>query len=516
MQTPLIDLLRGGVPALAAFIVAVVAIRILCRRPALRRLSFALSVAALTGSVALFRALVPGEAPLVDPYLRFLVLFSLAYGAFKVLEVLVVDLLPGRRGPDRAPAILRDVVAAAVGCLILVVLLRASFGVDVAALVATSAALSIVLGLALQETLSNLFAGLALMLERPFEPGDWIQMGDLIGRVQEVSWRAVRLQLIRQEDYLVVPNSVVAKSQIVNMSQPKPMHGHSIEVSAPYGEAPGRVRQVLVEAVLDLEGVLRHPSPRARVVRFDASGVVYELVYYLDDFPRIYDLQGEVLARVWYAFRRHDIRLPYPASDVLLRDAAKVAEEARAVETGRAAALLSGVEFLEALTSEQFSRLASEAQIVPYPAGAPVVRQGDAGDSLFVVVEGRVEVSVHAPGGGPEQRLATLGPGDYFGEMSLLTGAPRSATIHAVEETRLAVLRKDALRPLLVADPTVPERLSKTLARRQAERDHALHRSATAEYEAPGVDRASQLLGLMRRFFGLIGGGDVNGRAARG
>jgi CRP-like cAMP-binding protein len=109
-----------------------------------------------------------------------------------------------------------------------------------------------------------------------------------------------------------------------------------------------------------------------------------------------------------------------------------------------------------------------------------------------------------------------LGPGDYFGEMSLLTGAPRSATIHTVEETRLLVLRKDAVRPLLVADPTVPERLSKTLARRQAERDHALHRAATAEYEGPGADRAGQLLGLMRRFFGLIGGGDVNGRIGRG
>jgi CRP-like cAMP-binding protein len=135
-----------------------------------------------------------------------------------------------------------------------------------------------------------------------------------------------------------------------------------------------------------------------------------------------------------------------------------------------------------------------------------VVRQGDEGDSLFVVAEGRVEVSVHAPGGGPERSLATLGPGDYFGEMSLLTGAPRSATIRAVEETRLVVLRKDALRPLLVADPTVPERLSKTLARRQAERDDALHRASTAEYEGPGADRASQLLGRMRRFFGLMGG----------
>jgi small-conductance mechanosensitive channel/CRP-like cAMP-binding protein len=506
MHAPVSDLLRGGIPALLALVVAVAAIRIICRRSPLRRLSFALSLIALTGSAALFRALTPAEAPLVDPYLRFLVLFSLAYGAFKVIEVLVVDLLPGRSRSRPAPAILRDVVAAAIGSLILVVLLRASFGVDVAALVATSAALSIVLGLALQETLSNLFAGLALMLERPFEPGDWIQMGDLIGQVQEVSWRAVRLKLIRQEDFLVVPNSVVAKSHIVNMSQPLPVHGHAIEVSAPYAEPPGRVRQVLIEAALDVQGVLREPTPRARVLRFDGSGVVYQLVYYLEDFPRIYDLQGDVLARVWYAFRRNGIQLPYPTSDILWRDAGTMAGNERAVEVSRIAGLLGGVEFLEALTSEQLDRLASQARIVPYPVGGAVVRQGDEGDSLFLVAEGRVEVSVHPPGGGPERRLATLGPGDYFGEMSLLTGAPRSATIRAVEETGLVVLHKEALRPLLVADPTVLERLSKTLARRQAERDDAIHRAAISEYEAPGGDRAGHLLGLMRRFFGLMGG----------
>jgi small-conductance mechanosensitive channel/CRP-like cAMP-binding protein len=502
MRASLIDLLRGGVPALLALVAAVVVIRIVCRRPALRRLSFALSLIALTGSVALFRVLEPAEAPFLDPYLRFLGLFTLAYGAFKVVEVVVLDLLPGARGPRQAPAIVRDVVAAVVGGLILMVLLRASFGVDVAALVATSAALSIVLGFALQETLANLFAGLALMLERPFEPGDWIQMGKLTGQVQEVSWRAVRLKLIRQEDYLVVPNSVVAKSEIVNMSQPLPVHGHAIEINAPFSEPPGRVREVLLEAALDVPGVLRTPPPKARVARFENSVIVYQLVYYLDDYPRIHDLQGEVLSRCWYAFRRHGITLPFPSSDVFWRDAVKVSGDARAAEVARVAALLAGVEFLEALTSDQLERLAAQSVSVPYPAGGTVVRQGDEGDSLFLVASGSVEVSVRAPGGSA-QTLATLGPGDYFGEMSLLTGAPRSATIRAVQETSLVILRKEALRPLLVADPTVLERLSKTLARRQAERDDAISRSAAADYEGPGADRAGLLLTRMRRFFGL-------------
>jgi CRP-like cAMP-binding protein len=307
---------------------------------------------------------------------------------------------------------------------------------------------------------------------------------------------------MRREDYLVVPNSVVAKSQIVNMSQPLPMHGHVVEISAPIAEPPGRVRSVLAEAALDVPGVLREPLPKARVARFDSSVIVYQLVYYLDDYPRIDDIQGEVLARCWYAFRRHGIALPFPSSDVFLRDAVKVSGDARAAEVARVAALLAGVEFLEALTSDQLERLAAQSVSVPYPAGGTVVRQGDEGDSLFLVASGSVEVSVRAPGGSA-QTLATLGPGDYFGEMSLLTGAPRSATIRAVQDTSLVILRKEALRPLLVADPTVLERLSKTLARRQAEREDAISRSAAADYEGPGADRAGLLLTRMRRFFGL-------------
>jgi small-conductance mechanosensitive channel/CRP-like cAMP-binding protein len=504
VQASLSELLRAGVPALLILAGAVAVIRVVCRRPGLRRLSLVLSLAALAGATALFRHLVPGEAALVDPYLRFLLLFVLLYGAFKVVEVLVVDLLPGRHRRAPPPAILRDVVAVAAGGLILVGLLRASFGVDVAALVATSAALSIVLGLALQETLANLFAGLGLMLERPFEPGDWVRLGALVGRVEEVSWRAVRLKLIRQEDFLVIPNSVVAKSEIVNMSQPLPVHGHTVEVFAGHREAPHRVREILLEAVRDVEGVLVAPPPRARVVRFESFAVAYQLTYYLSDYARINDLEGEVLARVWYAFRRHGIPVPYPTSDVNWRDAVKVEAERRQAEVARIAGLLRGVAFLEVLTPEQLERLAAEARLVPHPAGLAVVRQGEPGDSLFVVAAGRVEVSVHAAGGGPEQPLATLGVGDYFGEMSLLTGTPRTATIRTLDEAQFVVLTKEALRPLVVGEPGVAERLSETLAKRQAERDDAVQRAAL-EAREPGEDGGSQVLARMRRFFGLAG-----------
>lgn len=505
MRETLIDILRGGVPALGAFLIAVFLVRVLCRRSVLRRLTLALSLCALAGSVALFRWLVPTTADRIGPFAQFLFLFVLAYTTFKVVEVLVLDVLPIRRGRVPPPAILRDIVAALFAGVILVLLLRASFGVDVTALVATSAALSIVLGLALQETLSNLFAGLALMIERPFESGDWVRIGDRIGTVKEVSWRAIKIQILNQEDYLIIPNSVAGKSEIVNMSQPTPLHGQSVEVGVVYGEPPNRVRQVLIDAALEVSRVLRAPAPRVEPIRFDNFAIVYRLTFWVNDFAHLLEIEGDVLSHIWYAFRRQDIKIPFPVQDVYLRDATQLATGERRREVERVAFLLRGVDFLEALTQEQLERLAGGVQIAPFPRGLAVVKQGDAGDSLFVIASGRVEVFVQPPGGGPERVLAVIEAGNYFGEMSLLTGAPRSATIRTLEDTELLVLTRDALRPVLLSDPAAAERLSQTLAKRQAEREDVIHRVATPA-RGPDTDLAGLLLGGIRRFFGLIGG----------
>jgi small-conductance mechanosensitive channel/CRP-like cAMP-binding protein len=432
-------------------------------------------------------------------------LFALVYVAFKVGEILVCDVLAVRQGRVPPPGILRDIVSAVFSALVLVLLFRSILGVDATALVATSAAVSIVLGLALQETLSNLFAGLALMIERPFEPGDWVRFGERIGRVTEVSWRAVKLQLIRQEDYLVVPNSVVAKSEIVNLSQPTPLHGQSVDVDVTYHEPPDRVRQALIDTALEVDGVLREPPPRAVVVRFDHSAVVYRLTYWIQDFPRVLDIEGQILAHIWYAFRRQGIRIPFPVSDVRWRDAAVAEAAERTAERARIGGLLRAVDFLAALTQEGLDRLAGEARFAPYPAGMVVVRQGDPGDSLFVVAQGRVQVSVESTAGGRERGIAVIEAGDYFGEMSLLTGAPRSATIRTLADTELLVLTREALRPVLLGDPAAAERLSQAMAKRRVEHEEAVPALAP---EAPpaGPDLATFLLGRIRRFFGLLGG----------
>jgi len=505
VETRLTDVLRGGVPALALLGMTALLVHTVCRRPPLRRLSLALSLGAFAASLELFHYLVAG-ATWLTPYAHALGLFAILYTVFKLGEVVVCDVITVRRGHTPPPRILRDLGSGAFAGVVLILLLRTTLGVDVTPLVATSAAVSIVLGFAMQETLSNLFAGLALMLERPFEPGDWVRFGERVGRVTEVSWRAVKLQLIRQEDNLVIPNSVVAKSEIVNLSQPTPLHGQSFEVVIVHAEPPDRVREVLIDAALHADGVLQDPSPRAGIARFEPIGVVYRLTYWIQDFARALDVEAQVMSHVWYALRRHGIRIPFPVSDVRWHDAAVTEAAERQAETARVAALLRGVDFLAALTQDETDRLAAEARLAPYPAGMAVVREGDAGDSLFVIARGRAEVSIHSAATGADRPMAILVAGDYFGEMSLLTGAPRSATVRALEDTELLVLTKAALEPVLVHDPTAAERLSQAMSKRQAQ-DEVLASPIVAEPSPPPADFSHYLLGRIRRFFGLVTGG---------
>ena len=373
----------------------------------------------------------------------------------------------------------------------------------VAALVITSAALSIFLGLALQQTVSDLFAGVALVIERPFVPGDWVRIGDRVGRVEEISWRAVRIWLQRLDDLLIVPNSVIAKADVVNMSSPTPRHGTTVEIGAAYRHPPNRVREVMVATALEVGGVLARPVPLAELLRFDASSMTYRLTYWIEDLSRSIEIESEVRANLWYAFQRHGLEIPYPTRHLYTRPLVDAEAAGGAERRGRVASVLRGVDFLGALKPEAIDGLAASAPIALYPAGAYVFRTGMEGDSLFVIVSGRVEILLERVVGGPRYPVGARGVGDYFGEMSLLSDAPRPVDVRVVDDVELIVLGRGAMRPILVADPEVAERLSQALARHLA-RDREAIEHLPGEAPVAGLGPGNLLEGI-RRVFGLTG-----------
>src|SRR5574341_752504 len=296
------SVVRGLLYALGVFAVGILSIRFATRHHPFKTLGNPLYLLAFTAAAAVFVRVNPGLAgPAIAPYYRALVLFSIFYLAIKLCDVLLVDFFIARKRKFLPPSIVRELVSIALYVVALLVIMAKVLHINLMPLLATSAVLSLVAGLALQETLSNFFAGVTLATERPFTPGEWVKVGQNVGQVIEMGWRAVKIELYLKNDYLIVPNSVLAKEQVINFSRPVPVMGQEVYVGVHYRHPPNQVIVALMEAVQETHGVVSQPAPMAKVSRFADSSVEYLVRYWITEFENLSKIEGMVLATIWYA-----------------------------------------------------------------------------------------------------------------------------------------------------------------------------------------------------------------------
>jgi small-conductance mechanosensitive channel/CRP-like cAMP-binding protein len=435
----------------------------------------------------------PGGRPILEGLQVFFLFGSIARSSF----LLVVDGFVGQRLGKPLPKIFHQILQTLV---ILVVALGSlhTMGAELGSLLTTSAILTAVIGLALQETLSNLAAGVAIQMQRPFKVGDFIQYDpdpNLIGQILEINWRATKV-ITNDRIELIVPNAMLAKAAVRNYSAPAPVTRRVLTLLGPYHEPPHRIEAALLEAASGVPGVLTDPAPEVAVRAYQDSGIEYALLYFIEDFGRRLQIDSGIRRRVWYVCQRARISLPYPVRDVYVHEAPGASREA-----SDRAALLSTVDLFAVLPEPARARLAEGADLRWYGAGETVIRQGDVGTDLYVLQSGRVAVLVEHPGRGPVT-VAQLGQGEVFGEMSLLTGEARSATVRAEADAELLVIGHVALREILSSVPELATLLARVLARRQGELDRAMAQPGAVEGESPMVGN-SQLVGRIREFLKL-------------
>jgi small-conductance mechanosensitive channel/CRP-like cAMP-binding protein len=483
----------GPLPAtlLAAALVVLVAVAARRNWPlAIRRALFFSLLLALLAIVAAL--LSPDSLAAARNGLVVAVLLLAGVALVECVQGLIVDLvLVGWLKRPPPPRILRDFVTIAIALSVFLASLRGLLGFNLSSLLATSAMISVVLGLALQDTLGSFFAGMALQMEAPLAIGDNVQIGEAQGTVVQVSWRTVRI-LNLDRDEVTFPNSLVTRSTLINFSRPTPAHLCHVEVLVPYRHPPSRVLAVLTEAMRDLPGVLPDPPCHALVWSFTESALVYRARYFIADFRRINFIRSDVGARLWYALRRAEIEQAYPVRVHL--------PENRAEDPGdRVAEALLKVDILGPLSAAERAGLAEQLRPLRFACGETVIRQGDEGDSLFVILQGRVEVCVGSAG--QQEVVNTLAAGSVFGEMSLLTGAPRSATVRAVEDVEVVPVTVKAFRGIVTKNPAVLDAVTGVVSRRLSRLDEAIHvvESEAAARSAEHVD----LLQRVRAFFGV-------------
>jgi CRP-like cAMP-binding protein len=233
--------------------------------------------------------------------------------------------------------------------------------------------------------------------------------------------------------------------------------------------------------------------------------VNYEVRYSIHDFQRHLDIDSEIMNLLWYRFKRDGIEIPFPIRTVHLRE---ITAESRLAEQERAIAgtlaLIGKVDFLSPLSQDERRKLAETVDVKDYAAGELPVRQGDAGDSFYIIRKGAVEVVVEKTHG-EGVVVATLGPGNFFGEMSLLTGAARTASIRVKEDAEFVVIDRESFRGTLVHNPSIAESLSHILSERQADLAAQREKLDSATLERRKRVESGKLLRNIREFFGLQG-----------
>jgi small-conductance mechanosensitive channel len=415
-----------------------------------------------------------------------------------VLEMLVWDTL-NRRRQRPLPRLVWDlVVFTAIVTAVFVVLSR-DFGVDLTALLVTSTVLTAVVGLALQDTLRNFIAGVALQVDPPFAIGDWVRLGEHEGMVHEFNWRTLALRT-RENTLVHLPNGLVATVEVVNYARPGAESALDMFVGVAYPHPPGEVKDVLRAAAAEAEGVSPDRGPVILVDEYADFAVVYRLRVWLTDWAQKPAVKDAVLRRVWYRLRRAGMVIPFPIRDVNLRSVPEDAERLARLESEAAVfAALRPLALLAPLSDDQVRDLAADSAQARFTAGELLFRQGEAGDSLVLVQAGRLRVDVADAAGRPVT-VAHRGPGEYVGEMSLLTGEARSATVCAETEVDAIIVPKAAVAELLLADQAIMEALSDALAARVLERD--AHLAESAAHAAGGrAGLRDAILARMRRFF---------------
>lgn len=415
----------------------------------------------------------------------------LTWAVVRLVFFLVVEGPERLRKTQPMAHITRDFVLVGLFAASGIIVLRTHGNVNLTGILTTSAVLTAVIGLAMQTTLSSFFAGLALQIERPFAIGDWIQIGETVGEVTGITWRSTRL-LTRRRQMVYVPNSEISASTFLVLTRPTPEYCVVFTLGVEYDAAPNMVRQVILDVLREHPKVLTEPAPEVRLLNFGDFAIIYEIRF----FNREPAAENRIIAQLnndlWYALRRHHIKIPFPIRDVQLAHV----ERRRAAELQReqiadVEAVLAHLPILAPLTADERARLAREATTRTFGAGEPIVHKGAPGASLYVVCSGCC--AVFADPARDAVAVAEIGAGGCFGEMSLLTGEPRSATVRARGDATVLEIGKDLFATVLNAKPEIAVHLADLLAQRQ----QALQAAGAHHTASRGI------MARIRVFFGL-------------
>ncbi len=414
------------------------------------------------------------------------------------------ELLP--RLHIKTPRILEDIVV--IGGYILWAMVRmTSIGVDLSSLIATSAVITAVLAFAMQDTLGNILGGLALQLDNSLEIGDWVKLDDLSGRVVEIQWRYTAI-LTRNGEKVVVPNSQLMKGKFSVLLDPdlgvtswRRWVWFNVDYHVPPALLMATVERAVAEA--EIANVAKSPPPSCLAMDFTSGSVRYALRYWLLDPQNDDPTDSTVRVHVLTALQRAGWRIALSDQMMhLVQEDEAYRERIQNRDLQRRLLALSGVELFALLSDAERHKVAERLSFAPFARGGVMTRQGAVAHWLYLITSGEADVVWEAPDG--ERRLLTTIPtGGIFGEMGLMTGAPRAATVVARTDVECYRLDKSGFEDIIRARPELAESMAHILATRMQQIDELQSKYHREKSEGESAQHRAAIVKRIRDFFGL-------------
>jgi len=349
----------------------------------------------------------------------------------------------------KAPKLLLDFAKVIVVSIGSAIVLSSVWGFELGKMLAALGVGSIVLGLALQDTLSSLLSGFSLITSQQFKNGDWLQVGDHIGKVVNINWRSVTL-LNRDEDIILIPNSELANGKFVNFSHPYPRHIERIFFDFSFDDAPYKVKEVLIDAAIATEGILHDPSPDTVLVSYDEFTIRHQVSFFIDHYTDLPKIRDRYMSSVWYAAERGGITFPTRSHEITMLEPQKVEQEGytRFLNIFKNSTLFRGKD--EAI----LTNMAKQSVSHPYGKFEFALKQGTESEEFFMLIDGTAK-EIYTDVSGKEHLIRELQKGDFFGLVSLVKDEPDRTSIVLTSDAEVIHINEEPTHQLFEKEPAL-------------------------------------------------------------
>lgn len=407
------------------------------------------------------------------------------------------------------PRLIKDVMSLIIYLIAITGIVGFVFNRSVTGFWAASGVIGLVLGFALQSIILDIFTGLAVNIERPFKIGDWIMVHgsnpekSIVGKITEINWRTTRLES-EIKNVVILPNRVLGTSVVTNFYGPGLESRHETNFWFDFTIPTERAKRVLLagaKSAMGQKGLLEKPEPSVIVNRVTDMGVEYKVRYWFTPWTDMAPgmARNFVSANILEHLKQAGISPAYPKQDIFYAGQPELTLDSKSVEDRTK--LLGKIEMFEYLEAEELKELASSMKQREYSEGEELMRQGEAGESMFILSEGVLHAFIRNKTNNDRVRVGQIEPGEFFGEMSLLTGEPRTATIVAATDVVAHEITKDHMNILLSKRPEVAETISKVVAHRRLVNTQTLANATPEEKIEQTENLAQQIMSKMKSFF---------------